>query len=192
MEVSVEEKLVGLSNRTARLSPTSVLLAVGALVFGCVLGGESAMRARTVGTNGMVSPVEASEGVESKRGYLAVHGLKMYYEIHGTGSPLVPLHGTLSKGKIDFGKLVPSLSKTRQVILVEQQAHRHTEDVDRPLSYEQMAEDTAELLRQLKIENADFLGYSMGGGIALQLAMRHPDLVRKFVFAGGATASGRA
>ena len=109
----------------------------------------------------------------------------MYHEVHGNGRPLVLLHGALSTIETDFGKVLPTFARTRQVIAVEQQAHGHTADIDRPLSFEQMADDTAVLLRQLKIENADFFGYSLGGGIALQIARRLPDLVRKLVFAGG-------
>ncbi len=119
--------------------------------------------------------------------YASVNGLSMFYEIHGTGRPLVLLHGALSTIETDFGKVLPIFARTRQVIGVEQQAHGHTADIDRPLSYEQMADDTAALLRQLKIENADFVSYSLGGAIALQIARRHPHLVRKFVFAGGAS-----
>jgi len=89
----------------------------------------------------------------------------------------------------DFGKLLPELTKNRLVIAIEQQAHGRTADIDRPLSYAQMANDTAELLRQLKIERADFFGYSMGGGIALELAMRRPGLVGKVVWAGGVSYS---
>jgi pimeloyl-ACP methyl ester carboxylesterase len=122
-------------------------------------------------------------------GYGSVNGLEMYYAIHGSGKPLVLLHGALSTIATDFGNLLPRLAKDRQVIGVEQQAHGHTADIDRPLSYEQMAEDTVALVRQLGIDKADFFGYSMGGGIALQIALRHSDLVRKFVFAGGASYS---
>jgi len=82
-----------------------------------------------------------------------------------------------------MGAILPELAKTRQVIAVEQQGHGHTADVDRPLTYEQMADDTSALMRHLGIDDADILGYSMGGGIALQLAIRHPDLVRKLVVA---------
>ena len=95
----------------------------------------------------------------------------MYYRIQGTGRPLVLLHGALSNIAPDFRKLLPELTKQRQVIAAEQQAHGHTADIDRPLTYAQMAEDTAELLRQLKIERADFFAYSMGGGVALELAI---------------------
>ncbi len=122
-------------------------------------------------------------------GYASVNGLEMYYENHGAGAPLVLLHGAMGTIETDFGKLLPSLATTRQVVAIEQQAHGHTADIDRPLSYDQMVEDTAALVRQLGLDNADFFGYSMGGGIALQLAMRHPDLVRKFVWAGAASYS---
>jgi len=105
----------------------------------------------------------------------------MYYEIHGEGQPLVLLHGALSAIGTSFIKLLPQLSSTRQVIAVEQQAHGHTADIDRPLTSEQMADDTAALLQQLGIEKADLFGWSMGAGIALQIAIRHPEVVRKLV-----------
>lgn len=113
------------------------------------------------------------------------YGLTMYYEIHGAGRPLVLLHGALSTIETDFEQVLPTFAEARQVIAIEQQAHGHTADVDRPLTYAQMAEDTVALLRQLHIDKADVFGYSMGGGIALQIALRHPDLVRKLVCAGG-------
>lgn len=125
--------------------------------------------------------------------YEFINGLKMYYEIHGTGTctnkdtgsiiPLVLLHGGLSTIDLDFGRVLPSFAKTRRVIAIEQQAHGHTADVDRPLTIKQMAEDTVALLQQLKIKKADFFGYSMGAGIALEIAIRNPDLVNKLVLA---------
>lgn len=115
--------------------------------------------------------------------YVNVNGLKMYYEIHGTGQPLVLLHGAFSAIGTSFDKLLPELAKTRQVIALEMQAHGRTADIDRPLSMEQMADDTAAALQQLGIPKADFFGYSMGAGIALQVAIRHPELVRKLVLA---------
>jgi pimeloyl-ACP methyl ester carboxylesterase len=121
--------------------------------------------------------------------YAEVNGLRMYFEVHGTGRPLVLLHGAFSTIETDFAKLLPAFAETRQVIAVEQQAHGRTADIDRPLSYPQMAEDTAALLRQLGIDQADFFGYSMGGAIAFELAIRHPALVRKLVFAGGTSYS---
>jgi pimeloyl-ACP methyl ester carboxylesterase len=80
-----------------------------------------------------------------------------------------------------MGKLVPGLARSRQVIAVELQGHGHTADLDRPITYEQLADDTAALLRHLGIESADLYGYSLGGGVALQVAIRHPELVRKLV-----------
>ncbi|MGI8911382.1 MAG: alpha/beta fold hydrolase [Rubrobacteraceae bacterium] len=115
-------------------------------------------------------------------GYAPVNGLEMYYEIHGTGRPLVVLHGAYMT--IDtMGEVVPGLAKTRQVIGVELQGHGRTADADRPLSYEQMADDVAAMMKHLGLEGADVFGFSMGGGVALQVAIRHPDLVRKLVVA---------
>lgn len=122
-----------------------------------------------------------AQGINGESGYISVNGLNMYYEIHGTGSPLVLLHGALNTIDMSFGQLLPVLAETRQVIAVEQQGHGHTADIDRPLSYEQMANDTAALLSQIGIEEADILGFGMGGGIALEMAMRYPDLVHKLV-----------
>jgi pimeloyl-ACP methyl ester carboxylesterase len=119
--------------------------------------------------------------------YAFVNGLKMYYEVRGAqrGTPVVFLHGAFSNIETDFGKMLPTIAKTRQVIAIEQQGHGRTADIDRPLTYEQMSDDVAELLRQLRITKADFVGYSMGGGIATYMAIRHPELVRKIVYAGG-------
>jgi pimeloyl-ACP methyl ester carboxylesterase len=111
--------------------------------------------------------------------YAAVNGLKMYYEIHGTGRPLVLLHGAFG-----WATVYPALAKNRQVIAVELQGHGHTADIDRPLTPEQMADDIAALLKELKIEQADFFGYSMGGTVGLAVAIRHPKLVRKLAING--------
>lgn len=119
---------------------------------------------------------------EAQTGYAPIDDLSMYYEIHGEGAPLFLLHGAYMTADT-MGPILPGLAETRRVIVPEQQAHGRTADIDRPLTYEQMADDTAALARHLGIENADYVGYSMGGGIALQLAIRHPDLVRKLVLA---------
>jgi pimeloyl-ACP methyl ester carboxylesterase len=119
-------------------------------------------------------------------GYAPANGLKMYYEIHGSDSggnpPLILLHGGGSTIETSFGKIIPGLAKDRQVIAIEQQGHGHTADIDRPFTFEQSAEDTVALLRYLKIGKADFMGYSNGGHIALEIALRHPDVVRKLIF----------
>ncbi|WP_436484636.1 alpha/beta fold hydrolase [Chitinophaga sp. ARDCPP14] len=115
--------------------------------------------------------------------YAAVNGLKMYYEIHGSGAPLVLLHGGGSTIKSNYGAILPELAKTHQVIAIELQAHGHTADIDRPLSFEQDADDVAALLGQLHIAKASFMGFSNGGTTALQIAIRHPELVNKLVLA---------
>jgi pimeloyl-ACP methyl ester carboxylesterase len=118
----------------------------------------------------------------AKTGYAPAGELEMYYEIHGAGRPCVLLHGAYLN--LDaMGPLLPGLAQTRQVIALEQQGHGRTADVDRPITYEQMADDTAAALRHLAIDHTDVVGYSMGGAIALQLAMRHPGLARKLVVA---------
>lgn len=109
--------------------------------------------------------------------------LRLYHEVHGSGRPLVLLHGALSTIETSFGTVMPLLAKSRRVIAIEQQAHGHTPDVDQPLSYGQMAADTVALLRSLEIGAADFFGYSMGSGIALEIAIRHPEIVRKMALA---------
>jgi pimeloyl-ACP methyl ester carboxylesterase len=122
--------------------------------------------------------------------YAPVNGLKMYYEIHGSPRakqpPLVLLHGGGSTIESSFGRILPELAKSRQIITVELQAHGHTKDIDRPLSFEQDADDVAELLKQLKIEKADFLGFSNGGTTCLQIAIRHGRIVDKLIIASGA------
>lgn len=115
--------------------------------------------------------------------YAEVHGLKMYYEIHGAGFPLVLLHGGLSAIGTSFGKLLPGLADGRRVIAIEQQAHGHTADIDRPLTYQQMAVDTITLLSHIGVEQADFFGYSIGAGIAMEIAIEHPARIRKLVAA---------
>jgi pimeloyl-ACP methyl ester carboxylesterase len=109
----------------------------------------------------------------------------MYYEVYGSGRPLILLHGGL--GAIEmFSEILPALSKDRQVIAVDLQAHGRTADIDRPLSYEAMAEDIAALVQYLKIENADVMGYSVGGEVALRTAIQHPEVLRKVVVVSAA------
>jgi len=125
---------------------------------------------------------------DAQSGYAPVGELSMYYEVRGHGAPLILLHGAYMT--IDtMGPLLPGLAATRQVIAVELQGHGRTADIDRPLTYEQMADDTAALVRHLEIERADVVGYSLGGGVALQMALRHPELVRKLVLASSGFAS---
>jgi pimeloyl-ACP methyl ester carboxylesterase len=125
-------------------------------------------------------------GVET--GYAPVNGLQMYYEIHGdaTGDlpPLLLLHGGFLSIATSFSQMLPTLTEGRQVVAVEQQGHGHTADIDRPLTFEQEADDTAAALEHLGIDQVDVFGYSDGGNVALGLAIRHPELVRKVAIAG--------
>ncbi len=114
-------------------------------------------------------------------GYAPVNGLKMYYEIHGTGEPLVLLHGGFMTITNNWEGWISELSKTRKVIAVEMQGHGRTADIPREPSGEHLADDVAALLGYLEIPRADVLGYSMGGGVALQVAVRHPERVRRVV-----------
>ena len=116
-------------------------------------------------------------------GYLPVNGLQMYYEIHGTGQPLVLLHGAFSAIGTSFGQVLPGLAQGRQVVAIELQGHGRTADIDRPLTLEGMADDVAAAIDQLGIEPADIFGYSVGAAVALQLVIRHPEAVRKLVLA---------
>lgn len=118
---------------------------------------------------------------EPTTGYAPVNGLKMYYEIHGSGEPLVLLHGAFMAISGDWNDWIRELSKTRKVIAVEMQGHGRTADIDRDISYENLSDDVAGLLDYLKIPKADIMGYSLGGGVAIQCAIRHPDKVRKVV-----------
>lgn len=118
---------------------------------------------------------------EPTTGYAPVNGLKMYYEVHGKGEPIVLLHGSFMTITNNWTEAIPRLSKSRQVIAVEMQGHGRTADIDRDFSYENLADDIAVLLDYLKIKQADVLGYSMGGAVALQVAIRHPPKVRKVI-----------
>jgi pimeloyl-ACP methyl ester carboxylesterase len=114
-------------------------------------------------------------------GYAPVNGLKMYYEVHGSGDPVVLLHGAFMTITNNWTGWIGELSKTRKVIAVELQGHGRTADIDRDISSANLADDVAALLDHLKIPRADLIGYSMGGGVAMQCAIRHPEKVRKVV-----------
>jgi pimeloyl-ACP methyl ester carboxylesterase len=118
---------------------------------------------------------------EPKTGYAPVNGLKMYYEIHGKGDPVVLLHGSFMTITNNWTGMIERLSKSRQVIAVEMQGHGRTADIHRDFRYENLADDIAALLDHLKIERVDVLGYSMGGGVAMQVAIRHAERVRRVV-----------
>jgi pimeloyl-ACP methyl ester carboxylesterase len=115
-----------------------------------------------------------------KSTYAAVNGLELYYEIHGSGKPLILLHGGIMASNV-FGSNIEALAQNQQVISVHLQCHGHTRDIDRPLRYESMADDIAALIAYLKLEKVDIMGYSLGGGVALQTVIRHPKLVDRLV-----------
>jgi pimeloyl-ACP methyl ester carboxylesterase len=114
--------------------------------------------------------------------YANIHGLSMYYEDVGRGRPLILLHGGGSTAQTSFGAIMPALARSRRLIAPEQQGFGHTADIDRPLTFAQMADDTAALLDHLGVrEPADVMGFSAGGVAAMELAMRHPARVRRLV-----------
>jgi pimeloyl-ACP methyl ester carboxylesterase len=127
--------------------------------------------------------VLAQETAEVQSGYADVNDLHMYYEIHGEGEPLIILHGAYASIPL-WGEFIPLLAETRQVIAVELQGHGRTADIeDRPFSYEQMADDVAAMMDVIGIEQADIFGYSLGGGVAMQLAIRRPERVDRLISA---------
>lgn len=125
-------------------------------------------------TPGLAAPATGAQ-------YAKIGPLTMYYEVHGAGKPLLILHGGGSTIQTTFGAVLPALAAQRLVIAPEQQAHGHTADIDRPLSFSQMADDTAELLRQLDVGKVDVLGFSNGAGVAIELTLRYPELVDRLV-----------
>jgi pimeloyl-ACP methyl ester carboxylesterase len=115
-------------------------------------------------------------------GYAPVNGLRMYYEIHGSGgTPLLLLHGGLFNIDLQFGQVLPTLAQTRQVIATDFQAHGRTGDIERPLTTAGLASDVVGLLDHLEIRQVDVFGFSVGGAVALYLAIKHPQLLRKLI-----------
>ena len=129
----------------------------------------------------MLVPAVVSAQQKPMTGYAPVNGLKMYYEVHGSGEPVVLLHGAFMTITNNWNGWIKELAKTRKVIAIEMQGHGRTADIARDMTSENLADDVAALLGHLKIPRADLIGYSMGGGVAMQCAVRHPDKVRKVV-----------
>ncbi len=126
------------------------------------------------------STIDSSAPVGVRSGFAPVNGLHMYYEIHGEGNPLVLIHGGYGQTGM-FGPVLPILAQGRQVVAIDLQGNGRTADIDRPLSFQLMADDVSALIHHLGFEKADVMGYSMGGSVALQAAIRHPEVVRRLV-----------
>ena len=154
---------------------TLCLIGMAAFVCACTINHKTATQINTA-----MKP-------DSISGYKQVDGIKMYYEIHGKGMPLVLIHGGGSTIRTSFGRILPFLAQHRQVIAVELQGNGHTSDRDAPFTFKQDAADVAELLKQLGINKADFMGFSNGGQTTLQIAMSYPQLTRKIVVASSFT-----
>ena len=143
-------------------------------------GGRSAVRMAALLLMALVM-TGASAQKKPATGYAPVNGLKMYYEVHGSGQPVVLLHGAFITITSNWDGWIGELSKTRKVIAVEMQGHGRTADIPRDFNSENLADDVAALLNYLAIPRADLIGYSMGGEVAMQCAIRHPDKVGKAV-----------
>jgi pimeloyl-ACP methyl ester carboxylesterase len=133
---------------------------------------------------GSVNPEAPTTEATEATGYADVNGLHMYYEVHGNGAPVILLHGAYMSAA-SMKPVWEVLGRSRKVIVPEAQGHAHTADIDRPFSYEAMADDVAKLMDALGVQQADIVGYSMGAGTALQLAIRHPEKVKRMVVASG-------
>src|ERR687883_1246343 len=114
--------------------------------------------------------------------YSEVNGINLYYETHGTGRPLVLLHGGLASGEM-FGPILPTLAEHHQVIVPDLQGHGRTADIDRPIDVRLMADDIAALIDHLGLDRPDVVGYSLGGGVALFTAAKYPSKVGRLVMA---------
>jgi pimeloyl-ACP methyl ester carboxylesterase len=155
------------------------LLAMAALAAACTSTGDPVPAADT----------SAADPAPMDSGHAPVNGISMYYEIHGPpdGVPLVLLHGGGSTIDVTFGRVAPLFARTRRIIAVEEQGHGRTTDRAAPVRFESSADDVAALLRHLGVAEADLFGFSNGASVALQVAIRHPELVRKLVFASSLT-----
>jgi pimeloyl-ACP methyl ester carboxylesterase len=153
---------------------TFILLIAITILFGCSHSNKDQMSSQLK---------TDSTAQKFSSGYAPVNGLKLYYEIHGTGMPLVLIHGGGSTIQTTFGRVLDDFAKDHKVIAVEMQAHGHTADIDRPLSFEQDADDIAALLNYLKIDKANIFGFSNGASTTLQFAIRHPEMTNKIIVA---------
>jgi len=159
---------------------------VFSFVFALLLANSGCTLIRPMGSGENVTTLQSKP---LKSGHAPVNGINMYYEVHGRrdGVPLVLLHGGGSTIEVTFSKVLPIFAGSRRVIAVEEQGHGRTTDRNAPVTFESSADDVAALLRFLKVDKADFFGFSNGASVVLQVAIRHPRLVRKMVFASSFT-----
>jgi pimeloyl-ACP methyl ester carboxylesterase len=130
----------------------------------------------------IVTTTDWTSDAQGNGQYADVNGINLYYETHGTGRPLILLHGGLGSGEM-FGPVLPALAERHQVIAVDLQGHGRTADIDRPIDIRLMADDIAALIDHLALDRPDLVGYSLGGGVALETAVKYPDKVRRLVAA---------
>ncbi|WP_316822584.1 alpha/beta hydrolase [Pedobacter gandavensis] len=130
---------------------------------------------------GTASSSKAQQIKPVSSGYAPVNGIKTYYEVYGEGKPVILLHGAFMTIGMNWGQMIPELSKTRKVIAVELQGHGHTPFSDRKLSRVTLASDVEGLMDYLKIDSADIVGYSFGGSVGYQFAIQSPKRLRKLV-----------
>jgi len=151
-----------------------------------VLAGSASCKSRTGDDSGAATrPIQARENpAMSNANFADVNGQHIFYSVHGAGKPLILLHGGITPDS--YGPNLAELAKGRQVIAVHLQAHGRTPDTDRPLRSETLGDDVAALIGHLNLGKADIMGYSLGAGVALQTAIRHPDVVDRLVFVSGA------
>ena len=162
----------------------AIVVAIG--MGGCQSDSHRDQQKENQATSASTDTVDSQNTKPAESGYADVNGLKMYYEVYGNGKPIVLLHGSFMSIPLNWLHIIPLLAKDRKVIVTELQGHGRTKDITRELSYEGMADDVSGLLKHLKIDSADILGYSMGGGVAFQVAVRHPEQVRRLVVLSGA------
>jgi pimeloyl-ACP methyl ester carboxylesterase len=166
--------------------PLGSLVQLVSVSLGLVLAGCSAHRVECEKPAASQAPEPA---VPVKSGHAPINGISMYYELHGSasGTPLVLLHGGGSSIDVTYGRILPFLARRRSVIAVDEQGHGRTSDRDGPVRFDTSAEDVASLLGALHVGRADVMGFSNGASVALRLAIRHPELVRRLIFASSIT-----
>lgn len=166
-------------NNTIKTVSIVAALSISTLLgAGCTSTGEQATNVSSTRSAAADAPSADGKGF-----YADVNNVRLFYTVQGTGDPIILLHGGLVAAESTFAAYVPELAKTRKVVTVDLQAHGHTPDADRPMKFESMADDIAALISHLNLGKADVLGYSLGGGVALQLSVRHPDSVNRLLLA---------